>query len=124
MTLNGLLALVAVLIVFNLAFNNLLINLRFYCKMNYVTCGLCVFDCINFAQCHCCLDKPCRDRCFTPWTIVKWILKTLIIVATIVLINQEVKGLEQVEELFTDRGESYIEDEYMTLRTFLIVYAL
>ena len=86
----GPLILVGVLIIYNLLFNNLLINLRFYCKMRCVTVGLCVYDAVNFVQCECCLNKPCRDRCFTPWTIVKWILKTLVISVTLYILNQDV----------------------------------
>ena len=86
----GPLILVAVLIIYNLLFNNLLINLRFYCKMRCVTVGLCVYDAVNFVQCECCLNKPCRDRCFTPWTIVKWILKTVVISVTLYILNQDV----------------------------------
>ena len=75
-----------VLIMFNLFYNNLLINLRFYAKMQCVTCGLCLFDVINWLFCYCILAKPCRDRCVTPWTVGKWVLKAALLGTTIVLV--------------------------------------
>ena len=84
------LILTAVLILYNLLFNNLLINLRFYCKMKCVTVGLCVYDACNYAQCECCLKKVCRDRCFTRWTIGKWILKLVVIYYTILALGEVV----------------------------------
>ena len=110
-----LLPIVGVLSLFNLLFNNLLINLRFYCKMKCVTVGMCIFDCINIVQCHCCLDKPCRDRCFTPWTIVKWVLKSAIIGYTVFILGKLKGSLEEEEELFGDRGEQQSMDEYSTM---------
>ena len=49
------------LAVYNLFYNNLLINLRFRCKMCCVTVGMCLFDCINLLFCYCFLLAPCRD---------------------------------------------------------------
>jgi hypothetical protein len=64
-----------VLCLFHLFYNNLLINWRFQCKMKHHNLGkYCMFDGLNYLMCYCFLVKPCRDRCFTPWTIVKWIL--------------------------------------------------
>ena len=115
MQMTILLPIVGVLSLFNLLFNNLLINLRFYCKMKCVTVGMCIFDCINIVQCHCCLDKPCRDRCFTPWTIVKWVLKSAIIGYTVFILGKLKGKLEEEEELFGDRGEQQSMDEYSTM---------
>ena len=115
MQMTILLPIVGVLSLFNLLFNNLLINLRFYCKMKCVTVGMCIFDCINIVQCHCCLDKPCRDRCFTPWTIVKWVLKSAIIGYTVFILGKLKGSLEAEEELFGDRGEQQSMDEYSTM---------
>jgi len=78
-----------VLVVFNLLFNNLLTNLRFLAKMRCVTFGLCCYDCLNWTMCACILNKPCRDRCFTPWTIGKWIIKAGLIGYTIYLIRYQ-----------------------------------
>ena len=50
-----------VLVIFNLLYNNLLINLRFLAKMRSMTFGLCIFDCVNWTTCYCILLKPCRD---------------------------------------------------------------
>ena len=81
------LILIAVLIIYNLLFNNLLINLRFYCKMKCVTVGLCIYDAWNYAQCECCLNKLCRDRCFTRFTVTKWVLKSSIIGLTVLVLS-------------------------------------
>ena len=115
MQMTILLPIVGVLSLFNLLFNNLLINLRFYCKMKCVTVGMCIFDCINIVQCHCCLDKPCRDRCFTPWTIVKWVLKSAIIGYTVFILGKLKGSLEEEEELLGKRGEEQSIDEYSTM---------
>ena len=89
----ALLVLIPICILFilgNLFYNNLLINLRFKCKMNCVTIGICVFDIINYIFCYCILRKPCRDKCFTPWTITKWSIKSTLFGITIFLINKRV----------------------------------
>ena len=52
----------AVLVVVNLLYNQLLINLRFRCKMSCVTIGLVFYDCINCLQCFACLKYCCIDR--------------------------------------------------------------
>ena len=74
------------LAVWNLFYNNLLINLRFRCKVNCLTCGYVIFDFFNYLFCYCFLVKPCRDKCFTPFTITKWIFKAGIIGYTIYLV--------------------------------------
>jgi len=109
-----------VLIVFNLFYNNLLINLRFYCKMNCVTFGKCIFDVINYLFCYCFLVKPCRDRCFTPWTVVKWLIKAAVIGYTIYLVQDKktrwADGFE-VGTLARDPGTSRLD-------IYLMVYLL
>ena len=60
------------LVLYNLFYTNLLINLRFKCKLRCYTIGLCIFDCLNFIFCYRILLKPCRDQCCgKPWTIGK-----------------------------------------------------
>jgi len=106
--------------VLHLFYNNLLINLRFYSKMKCVTCGLCLFDCINWAFCYCILLKPCRDRCFTIWTAVKWVFLAAIMGTTIYLVQDyETRFLErfQVGERVIDKGET-------NLDTYLIIFLL
>lgn len=78
-----------VLILWNLFYNNLLINLRFLAKMRCVTFGMFLFDALNFLFCYCFLVKPCRDRCFTPWTIIKWLIKGGIIGTAIYYVQQK-----------------------------------
>lgn len=64
-----------VLMHYHLFYNNLLYNLRFKIKMENYNCGRYVcFEPPNILNCHCFLKKPCQDRCFTVWTIVKWLI--------------------------------------------------
>ena len=64
-----------VLAVLNLFYNNLLINIRFSTNLKSRTLGLCIYKYVNWLICHCILEKPCKDRCFTGWTIgnSRWI---------------------------------------------------
>ena len=81
-----LLALCAITIVicfYHLLYVNILINSRLYIKVKCKTFGLCTYDCINLLTCLCFLKKPCRDRCFTPWTIGKWVILGAIMGTTI-----------------------------------------
>ena len=79
-----------VLVLYNLFYTNLMINLRFKCKLKCYTIGLCVFDCLNFIFCYRILLKPCRDQCcIKPWTIGKWIIKVGLIGLTSYLIRQK-----------------------------------
>lgn len=105
---------------FNLFYNNLLINLRFKCKMNCVTVGMCIFDVVNFIWCYCILRKPCRDRCFTPWTLGKWFIKVGLFGYTIYLVKQR-----ESEVMIEDENAviQYQEGDN-NLSTFLIVYIL
>lgn len=62
---------------YHLFYNNLLINLRFKIKIESYNFGkYFAFDVLNYLMCYFCLLKPCRDRCCTPWTIVKWVILT------------------------------------------------
>ena len=78
-----------VLSFFNLFYNNLMINLRFFVKMRCVTFGICLFDAVNCLFCYLCLVKPCKDKCFSPWTIVKWLIKAGIMGYTVYLIRDK-----------------------------------
>lgn len=64
-----------VLAVYHVLYINLLINMRFKCKMNCFTIGKCVFDAFNFVCCYACLRDVCRDRCFKWPTLGKWVVK-------------------------------------------------
>ena len=61
---------------YQLAFNNLLINLRMSVKPKYVTLGFCCFDVINWMVCYCSLRHICIDKCFKAITIIKWVVYT------------------------------------------------
>lgn len=63
------------LAVMNLAYNNLLTNIRFRCKLGCKTVGVCCYDVPNFCFGFCCLKKLCTDRCFTWPTLLKWAFK-------------------------------------------------
>ena len=78
-----------VLILWNLFYNNLLINLRFLAKMRCVTFGLCIFDAFNYLFCYCFLVKPCRDKWFTYWSLIKWLIKGGILGTTIYLVQEK-----------------------------------
>ena len=71
----GLTILSFILAVYHVLYINLLINMRFRCKMKSVFFGRCIFDCFNCMICYCCLRTACRDRCFKWPTIVKWVIK-------------------------------------------------
>ena len=93
--------------------------------MNCVTFGLCIFDCINFVFCYCVLLKPCRDRCFTPWTLVKWVLKAGIFGYTIYLVNKrEDEALAEREESLAEGVFIEYEEDDGNLATYLWVYVL
>ena len=108
-----------VLVLWNLFYNNLLINLRFLAKMRCVTFGMCVFDAFNYLFCYCFLQKPCRDKCFTPWSIIKWLIKGGIIGYTIYLItDKKVAWDDEFEEDFIESDKS----DTTRLDMYFIVY--
>ena len=107
-----------VLAAYNLLFNNLLINLRFKCKMSCVTVGLCLFDCVNHVICYRFLLAPCRDQCFKPWTLFKWVIKILIFGYTIDLVKS--KRNEWHDEYIIGT----IEKHENMLDVFLLIYIL
>ena len=109
---------VAVLVVFNLLFNNLLINLRFWCKTQCYTFGICCFDWVNYLQCHCLLKSICRDQCFTPYTLVKWVVKTIIIGILIWMVKDEKRNYD---EQF-NAGAIY--EPLTDLDNYLLIYVL
>ena len=88
-----------VLVLWNLFYNNLLINLRFLAKMRCVTFGMCLFDAFNYLFCYCFLLKPCRDRCFTPWSLGKWLIKGGVFGYTIYLIMEKKNRWEDEYDL-------------------------
>ena len=87
------------LAVWNLFYNNLLINLRFHCKVKNYTCGLFIFNFINYLFCYCFLVKPCRDKCFTPFTLIKWAIKIAILGYAIHLVKEKNEAWEDEDEV-------------------------
>ena len=111
-----------VLAVFHTLYNNLLINLRFRCKVKCHTTGICLYDVLNFIWCHCILLKPCRDRCFTRWTFGKWAVFAIIYGVTIHLVQDHRErwlGSFQVGEPIFDDGKTDLD-----LDVVLIVWVL
>lgn len=81
--------------VYNLWYNNLLLNLRF--KMHadcfrYFARGF--YEWPNFVMCKGVLGKSCRDECCTMRTTVKWLTKTAFIGTFII----RIKIFKQEEE--------------------------
>ena len=110
-----------VLVVFNLFYNTLLINLRFKAKMKCVTFGMCLFDAFNYLFCYCILLKPCKDKCFTPWSIIKWVIKAGVMGFTIYLVQQQKSEWEEAFEFGSLELERL---ERTRLDAYLIVYLL
>ena len=115
---NILVIITMVLVALNLLYNNLLINLRFYVKVKSTTCGLFFYDLINLLQLNMCLNKPCRDKCFTGPTVLKWIVKAVFIGITIGF----VRGDKQVYDDGFNPGAVY--EPLTNLDTYLIIYIL
>ena len=105
----------------NLFYNNLLINLRFKCKISSLTVGYCIFDVVNFLFCYCILRMPCRDRCFTVPTLIKWGCKAALFGYTIYLVKQRNEDLA-----LTDEQDPLIQrqSDANYLDTYLLVYIL
>ena len=109
-----------VLAVFNIFYNNLLFNLRFSINLKSRTAGICLFKYVNWLFCSCVLEKPCKDRCFTPWTIGKWVVKAIIFGYTLHVVKQYHNYLEDTSE-----GDLEIETQATgEFDTYLLVYIL
>lgn len=93
------LGITSALVILNFLFNNLLINIRFNCKMKCYTCGLCIYDGCNILQCNFCLNKVCRDRCFTGATVLKWLGKAVLVGYTIYALRQYDQEFVDIETL-------------------------
>ena len=65
----------------------LLVNLRFVVKMKCVTCGLCVYDGLNFLCCEPCCKRVClngrKASCF------KWLVALILSVVLFVLVEDK-----------------------------------
>ena len=97
-------------------YNTLLTNLRLLAKMQSVTWGLCVFDCVNKIICYKCCRKPCQDRCLTPWTLLKWVIKGIWLGITISAVRNKVEewddktsyNIVEYEARFKTRLDTYL----------------
>jgi hypothetical protein len=104
------------LAVLNLCYNNLLTNIRFKCKLGCKTCGICVYDCMNFACGFCCLKKLCMDKwCGIP-TLIKWTLKAGIFGYTLAVVYQAQELVGKPTNLV-----SLIQSKKSTQGTFLFI---
>lgn len=61
-----------IMVTFNMMYNTLLINLRFYVKTKSKTIGLCFFDCINFIICYRVCKKSCHSRLVSCQSVINW----------------------------------------------------
>ena len=75
------------IVILNLFYQNILINLRFFVKMKSVTCGLCVFDAVNVCCCYFCFKHCCRHRYNQKLTWATWIFKLILFIFTAVRIT-------------------------------------
>ena len=106
-----------VLSVFNLFYNNLLINLRFKTNLTSRTLGLCMYTFLNYLFCHCFLLNPCRDKCGTGWFYAKWLFKAVVFGFTIYhtrVYNEEMRIFD----------ESNVTDFEMFLTIYLFQHAI
>jgi hypothetical protein len=107
-----------VLAVWNLLYNNLLMNIRFWIKMKSIGVGMVCYDGINLCQCSCFLESICRDQCFTVLTSIKWLFKAAVMITTIVMIGQVNAAYDETFVV----GAVY--EPFTRLDTLLIVYLL
>ena len=62
-------------------YNQLLVNIRFCVKMKCVTCGLCIFDGLNYLFCWPCFGKACLLN-NSKGSIIKWLMILVVAVVT------------------------------------------
>lgn len=74
-----------VIVGFNLFYNTLLINARFFCKMKSVTFGLFIFDCLNVSCCYCILSKFCKGNNYIGF-VIRQIAQAAIMIYTVTLV--------------------------------------
>jgi hypothetical protein len=98
-----------VLAVFNLIYNNLLINVRFSFKMGSRFMGFICYDGFNPLVCDCFLRKVCHDQFCSVGTAVKWTFKTAYLAVLIGLIKDwKKKNNIQYIGLLSEDGHSSI----------------
>lgn len=94
-----------IMALFNLFYNNLLLNLRFRAKNQCFSCGLCIYDLPNLIFCHTFLNKFCRDEWFTFGTIMKWSIKSTYLIVLVVLLKSWKKTHNEDINLFDSEKE-------------------
>ncbi len=77
-----------VIVGFNLFYNTLLINARFFCKMKSVTCGLFFFDCLNNIGCYCILGKFCKGNNYIGF-VIRQIFQAALMIYTVTLVYEK-----------------------------------
>ena len=78
-----------VFVIFNLYYNHILFNLRLKCAKECRTGGYCIFDCFNITFCSCICRKPCENRLFNLWLLLKWGITTAVFAVVIMMIKKE-----------------------------------
>lgn len=77
-----------VMAVYNLFYNNLLLNLRFRLKIKFNTISKVIYDWPNICFCHLCCHALCRDRWGSSLlTPLKWLVKCIYLIIVISLIK-------------------------------------
>lgn len=99
-TLMAMVGISLVLTIYQLFYNTLLINLRFNVKMKCVTAGLCMFDCVNFLFCYCCLKKICKNNNWI-FVLLKWVLQIGVMAFTYTLVKAKQDRWEEEFEVGT-----------------------
>jgi hypothetical protein len=71
-----------ILITYHFFFMNLLINIRFWCRLQCVSLCTCTWKCINKICCRETLKGFCVDRFFKKNTMIKWAVFFIYFVVT------------------------------------------
>jgi len=120
----GMSAATCVLALYHVAYNNLLTNLRFRCKISFAVCcgGYFCYELPNWLFCFPCLKTLCMD---SPKNMkffwVKWIVKVIYIAALTVLIFMARPSLKEIDELAEEQATGF---EHIRMEVILIVYLL
>lgn len=103
--------------VFNLFYNNLLINIRFRVKTNCFTIGPFIYDIPNILFCHFCFHRLCRDVWCSIGSVIKWLVKSIYFIILITLIKNWKRTHSSIVEFSSLDADTYFDN-------LLIVYLL
>lgn len=113
-----------VLALFNIFYNNLVTNVRFYCKLKNKCFSFFCWDAINPVICNCFLSNVCLDRCCSVGTAVKWVFKVSYIAVLVGLIKAW-KNKNNIKYIgLTDLSSGVDERTSIQFENLLIIYGL